>query len=87
MEEEKNYGPHVAGSIKWVTFDAMLKEAIKNFYNIIQHSEMEESLIVKDIIISSAGIKGLDETNLSTSEEEDAEELTNINTLYEFDNG
>ena len=80
LEEEKNYGPHNVEGIKWVTFDLMLKESIKNFLQYSpQHSEMDEELIVKDIIISSAGIKGWGEASLSSSEEEDAKELNNIN--------
>ena len=81
LEEEKNYGPHNGSGIQWVTFELMLKEAMKNFLQYSpQHSGLEEELIIKDIIISSAGIKGWGEANLSSSDDEDAEELNNINT-------
>ena len=80
LEEDKNYGPHNACGIKWVTFELMLKEAKSNFLQYSpQHSGLEEELIIKDIIISSAGIKGWGEANLTSSDDEDAEELDNIN--------
>ena len=81
LEEDKNYGPHNDSGIKWVTFELMLKEAMKNFLQYSpQHSGLGEEMIIKDIIISSAGIRGWGEANLTSSDDEDAEELDNINT-------